>query len=107
MAPPRLGEKAVTTDMMRAVSAFMGLYLVVWVLATAALSLTGMDFPTATSAAATAMGGVGPGLGDVGPFDNFMWVHPAGKIILTFCMLAGRLELFTPMLIFAPAYRRR
>jgi trk system potassium uptake protein TrkH len=92
---------------MRAVSAFMGLYLLVWVLSTAGLSLTGMDFATATSAAATAMGGVGPGLGNVGPFDNFMWVHPAGKILLSFCMLAGRLELFTLMLIFAPIYWKR
>lgn len=107
VAPPRLGGKAVTSDMMRAVSAFIGLYLVVWGFASAGLSLTGMDFQTATSAAATAMGGVGPGLGGVGPYDNFMWVHPAGKGILTFCMLAGRLELFTLLLIFTPAYWRR
>jgi trk system potassium uptake protein TrkH len=107
VAPPRLGGKVVTGDMMRAVSAFMGLYLLVWVISTAGLSLTGMDFATATSAAATAMGGVGPGLGNVGPFDNFMWVHPAGKILLTFCMLAGRLELFTLMIVFAPVFWKR
>ena len=51
------------------------------------MSLTGMDFPTALSSVATAMGGVGPGLADVGPFDNFLWVHPVGKLVLTFCML--------------------
>jgi trk system potassium uptake protein TrkH len=53
------------------------------------------------------MGGVGPGLGDVGPFDNYDWVHPAGKAMLTFCMLAGRLELFTVVLLFSPVYWRR
>lgn len=107
VAAPRLGGKAVTADMMRAVSAFVGLYLMVWAVAAAGLSLTGMDFATATSAAATAMGGVGPGLAEIGPFDNFMWVHPAGKLILTFCMIAGRLELFTLLLLFVPAYWRR
>lgn len=107
VSAPRLNGKPVTSDMMRSVSAFMGLYLVVFVIATAGVSLTGMNFPTALSAVATAMGGVGPGLADVGPYDNFLWVHPAGKLILTFCMLAGRLELFTLMVILAPAFWRR
>jgi trk system potassium uptake protein TrkH len=93
--------------MMRAVSAFMGVYLTMWVFATAGLSLTGMDYPTTTSAADTATGGVGPELADIGPFDNFMWVNPAGRIILSFCMLAGRLEVVTLLLIFAPAYSPR
>ncbi len=53
------------------------------------------------------MGGVGPGLGEIGPIDNFLWMHPFAKLVLTFCMLAGRLELFTLMLIFVPAYWRR
>lgn len=107
VAPPRLGDKAVTAEMMRSVFSFIGLYLLTWALFSAGMSLTGMDFATATSSVATAMGGVGPGLGEVGPFDNFAWVHPAGKAMLTFCMLAGRLELFTVVLLFSPAYWRR
>jgi trk system potassium uptake protein TrkH len=104
---PRLNGKPVTSSMMRSVSAFMGLYLMVYVVSTGLVSLTGMDFPTALSAVATAMGGVGPGLGDVGPWDNFLWVHPFAKLVLTFDMLAGRLELVTLMIIFTPAYWRR
>jgi trk system potassium uptake protein TrkH len=89
------------------VATFMGLYLYPWDIATVGGSLTDVDFATATSAVATAMGGVGPGLGKVGPMDNFLWMHPAAKAILSFCMLAGRLEIVTLMLIFVPAYWRR
>ena len=71
------------------------------------MSATGMDFATATSSVATALGGVGPGLGEVGPFDTYGWVHPAGKTVLTFCMLAGRLELFTFLVLLLPSFWRR
>ncbi len=107
VTPPRLGHKAVTPGMMRSVFAFVSLYLLTWLVGSAGMSLTGMDFATATSSVATAMGGVGPGLGDVGPTENYAWVHPAGKGILMFCMLAGRLELFTVFVLFSPAYWRR
>jgi trk system potassium uptake protein TrkH len=92
---------------MRGISTFMGLYLLTYVVAVAAISLTDIDFATAMSAVATAMGGVGPGLGEIGPYDTFLWMHPFAKLVLTFCMVAGRLELFTLMLIFVPAYWRR
>ena len=107
VAPVRLGGRAVAPEVMRGISTFMGLYLLTYVVAVAAISITDIDFATAMSAVATAMGGVGPGLGEIGPYDNFLWMHPFAKLVLTFCMLAGRLELFTLMLIFVPAYWRR
>ncbi len=107
LAPPRLGGKAVTAGMLQSVSAFIGMYLITYVIAVAGVSLTGADFATAMSAVATTMGGVGPGLADIGPFDNFAWMHPAAKLILSFCMLAGRLELFTLILLFSPVFWRR
>jgi trk system potassium uptake protein TrkH len=107
VSPPRLNGRPVTPPMMRAVASFMGLYLLMLVAGTAAISLTGMDFPTATSAIASMLGNIGPGLGDVGPYDNYDWVHPAGKLLLAFCMLAGRLELFTVLIFFSPAFWRR
>ncbi|MBE0529038.1 MAG: TrkH family potassium uptake protein [Thermoleophilia bacterium] len=107
VSQPRLNGRAVTPSMLRAVSAFMGLYLLTFALATAAISLTGMDFATATSSIVSMLGNIGPGLGEVGPFDNYDWVHPAGKLLLTFCMLAGRLELITVLILFSPAFWRR
>ena len=59
------------------------------------------------SAVATSMGGVGPGLGDIGPMDNYLWMSGFAKVVLTFDMLAGRLELITLMIIFTPAFWRR
>jgi trk system potassium uptake protein len=103
----RLNGKPVTNDMMRSVSAFMGLYLVVYVFSVSIVSLTGADFVTALSAVATSMGGVGPGLGDVGPMDTYLWMHWLAKLVLTFDMLAGRLELITLMIVFTPAFWRR
>jgi trk system potassium uptake protein TrkH len=103
----RLNGGPVTGEMMRSVSAFMGLYLAVYVASVSIVSLTGADFVTSLSAVATAMGGVGPGLGDVGPMDNFLWMAPAAKLVLTFDMLAGRLELVTLMIMLTPAFWRR
>jgi trk system potassium uptake protein len=103
----RLNGGPVTNEMMRSVSAFMGLYLAVYVVSVSVVSLTGPDFATALSAVATAMGGVGPGLGDVGPYDNFLWMAPTAKLTLTFDMLAGRLELVTLMIMLTPAFWRR
>jgi trk system potassium uptake protein TrkH len=107
VSTPRLNSKPVTRDMMRAVSGFMGLYLLVYVVSVSVVSLTGMNFTTALSGVATTMGGVGPGLGDVGPYDNFLWVHPAAKLVFTMDMLAGRLEVVTLFIIFTPAFWRR
>jgi trk system potassium uptake protein TrkH len=103
----RLNGQTVTGEMMRSVSAFMGLYLAVYVFSVALVAFTGADFATSMSAVATAMGGVGPGLGAVGPMDNFLWMNWFAKLVLTFDMLAGRLELITLMIIFTPAFWRR
>ncbi len=106
-SPPRLSGRPVTGEMMRAVSAFIGLYLIVFVIGSVLVSLLGMSFDTATSAVASMLGNIGPGLGGVGPFDNYDWVQPGGKLLLTFFMLAGRLELLTILIFFSPAFWRR
>lgn len=107
VSPVRLGNRTVGAEVMRGVLAFIGLYLGVYVLAVAGMSATGLDFATAMSAVATTMGGVGPGLARVGPTDVFTFIHPVGKVILDFCMLAGRLEIYTLILLVTPAFWRR
>ena len=62
---------------------------------------------TAFSAAATCIGNVGPGLGQVGPSENFGWMAPHTKILLILAMLAGRLEFFTLIVLFLPVFWRR
>ncbi|MEC8706434.1 MAG: potassium transporter TrkG, partial [Candidatus Neomarinimicrobiota bacterium] len=56
-------------------------------------------------AAASAIGNVGPAFGEFGPTDNYALLNPVGKWLLTFCMLLGRLEIFTIMVLFSRSFR--
>ena len=71
------------------------------------LSLTGLDFLTAISGAASAISNVGPGLGDmIGPDGNYKNIPDISKWILAFGMLLGRLELFAILVLFFPSFWR-
>ena len=98
-----------TVDRTVAVSVigFLCLYVVANVFLTVALSLTGLDFVTAISGAATAIANVGPGLGDtIGPSGNFAALPDASKWLLCFGMLIGRLEILTVIILFSPVFWR-
>ena len=71
-----------------------------------ALSLLGLDYLTAMSGALTALANVGPGLGDIGPTDNFAELPNSAKWLLSAAMLLGRLELLTVLVLFAPSFWR-
>ena len=66
--------------------------------------LLGVDAKTASSSVATCMAGIGPGIGTVGPAGNFAHIPEAGKALLTFLMLIGRLEIYTILILFTPAF---
>ena len=68
---------------------------------------TGLDLITSTSAVASSLGNIGPGLGLVGPTSNFMAVPNVGKWLLSFLMIAGRLEIFPVLLLFTRDLWRR
>ncbi len=86
---------------------FIYLYLVIFFIITSLLSLTGLDFITAISGAATSISNVGPGLGStIGPNGNFSTLPDASKWILTLGMILGRLELFAILVIFLPSFWR-
>jgi len=70
------------------------------------MSGLGLDNLTALSSVVASLGNVGPGLGMVGPVENYAFIPPLGKGVLIFCMLAGRLELFTLLMLFTPAFWR-
>ncbi len=107
VAAIRLGRRPVVHETLRGSGAFIVLYFTTFMVCVVAVSFTGMEFATALSSVATCMGGVGPGLGEVGPTETYAAVHSFAKVVLAFCMLAGRLELFTLLLLFTPAYWRR
>jgi trk system potassium uptake protein TrkH len=70
------------------------------------LSLIGLDYLTAMSGALTALANVGPGLGEIGPTDNFAELPDSAKWLLSAAMLLGRLELLTVLILFAPSFWR-
>jgi trk system potassium uptake protein len=72
-----------------------------------ALSLTGLDFITSVSGAATAMANIGPGLGDeIGPAGNFAGLNDTAKWILSFAMFVGRLEVLVVFAVFTVSFWR-
>jgi len=100
--PLLLGGKPLSEDVVRNVSSFFLLYLVTFAVATILLSFTGLDAVTSSTAVATTMGTVGPGLGGVGPAHTFAFISPLGKILLSMCMWVGRLEIFACLILFLP-----
>ena len=93
---------------MSSVISFIFLYIVIFFLLTAILSLTGLDFITSISGAATSISNVGPGLGDIiGPNGNFSSLSNSSKWALSMGMILGRLELFAILVLFIPSFWRK
>tara|TARA_B100000401_G_scaffold60448_1_gene35440 strand:- start:3 stop:1451 length:1449 start_codon:yes stop_codon:yes gene_type:complete len=93
---------------MSSVITFIYLYILIFFISTALLSLTGLDFVTSISAAATSISNVGPGLGDlIGPNGNFSSLSDNSKWILSLTMILGRLELFAILVLFLPSFWRK
>ena len=85
---------------------FLLIYLMIFVMGSIVMSIAGYDMMTAFGAVATSLGNVGPGIGLVGPMDNFSFLSPFAKLFLCFLMLLGRLELFTILVLFSPYFWR-
>ena len=105
--PIRLGRKFLTDDILLAILSFVALYLFVMLLGVLVMLPFTDDLQTAISSVITCMGNVGPGFSTVGPTLNFSVIPDAGKAILSLLMLAGRLELYTVLAIFMPAFWRK
>lgn len=103
----KYGGRAVPDDVMATLWAFFTAYFVLAALATAVVAQAGYDVVTAVSAALTAMSNVGPGLGAIGPTDTFAHFPGHVKLALSACMLAGRLEIFTFLVVVMPGFWRR
>ena len=93
---------------MSSVISFIFLYVIIFFSLTAILSLTGLDFVTSISGAATSISNVGPGLGDtIGPNGNFSSLENSSKWVLSLGMILGRLELFAILVLFIPSFWRK
>ena len=102
--PVRFSGKAVSSEIISNVQAFFIFYIMIFVFGSMILALLGVDFITAAGATATCIGNIGPGIGTVGPVNNFAHLPDIVKWILSIFMVIGRLELFTILIIFSPSF---
>ena len=105
--PVILNGSAISNHIIYNLLAFIFLYLFIFTLGSIILSGLGLDFLSAISAVASAVGNVGPGIASVGPSYSFDHIPDLGKWVLSLLMLMGRLELFTVCLIFTPYFWKR
>ena len=98
----RVGRRAVREDVLANVIGFVILYALLFLAGAMALALLGVDLLTSLGASAATVGNIGPGLGNVGPTDNYGWMSDSALVVMSFLMLAGRLEIYTVLLLFHP-----
>ena len=99
----KIDGKSVDNGVLTNVMAFFFVYIIVFVSAVILVSLDGFDLVTTVTSVAAVISNVGPGLGDVGPMGNFSAFSGFSKILLSFCMIAGRLEIFPMLVLFSPS----
>lgn len=105
--PVRLNGQAISNDIISNVLAFFLFYVIIFVLGSVFMSLLGLDFLSAIGSVIATLGNVGPGIGSVGPVDNFAHIPAIGKWFLSFLMLLGRLELFTILIVLSPYFWKK
>ena len=105
--PVRFNNKAVPQNITNTVAAFVLIWLIVLFIGSFVMSMFGLDFMSAVGSVTATLGNIGPGLGSVGPVDNFAHIPTGGKLFLSFLMLLGRLELFTVLILFMPYFWQR
>jgi trk system potassium uptake protein TrkH len=110
--PVKLAGVPVKDEILRSSNVFVALYLIIFAVACLLLAIVSYSDPEMTmdtiiSAVATTLGNAGPGLGKVGPMYSFAEIHPAGKMILFFCMWIGRLEIVTALVLLLPEFWKK
>jgi trk system potassium uptake protein TrkH len=99
-----IGENTIDDNVVRATLGFYLFYILIFVFTAIFLSFTGLDVETALTASASAIGNVGPGLGTIGPYGNWGHLTDLAKWLTSFCMLLGRLEIFTVVVLFSRSF---
>jgi len=103
----KLGGRAVPSDVLNSIWGFFILYLSIFVIASILMALLGLDMISSFGSVAACIFNVGPGFGAVGPVENYAAIPALGKWILIFCMLLGRLEIYTVIVLLMPEFWRK
>jgi trk system potassium uptake protein TrkH len=102
--PVRIGDQAIDRNIQQTVLSFFILYIFIFALGAFIISLFGYDILSSIGASIAAIGNIGPGWGEFGPTENFAGLPYLGKWVLIMLMMVGRLEIFTVLIIFSPAF---
>jgi len=105
--PVRFDGVRVSDDVMTGIWTFFTAYALVVLVVAGIVAGAGYDVLTAISASLTTVGNVGPGLGQIGPYDHFAHFPTHVKLVLSLAMISGRLEIFTVLVLFHPDFWRR
>jgi trk system potassium uptake protein TrkH len=103
----KMGGKSVPVEVIHSVWGFFILYLGLFILSSFLVAAMGVDVVTAFASVAATIGNIGPGLGEVGPADNYAAMPYMAKWLLSLCMLLGRLEIYTVIVLLVPEFWRR
>lgn len=103
----KMDGRPVSDSVISGVLSFFAAYMLILMTATLIVSLDGYSFETTFTAVVATLSNIGPGLGMVGPTGSFAFFSPMSKIVLTLCMLIGRLEIFPILMLAAPSAWRR
>ncbi len=105
--PVRYNGHAVKDEIIFSIMAFGLFYLLIFVIGAILLAALGLDFQSSLGASIATLGNIGPGLGIVGPVENYAAIPWLGKWLLSFLMLLGRLELFTVLVFLSPGFWKK
>ncbi|SLM29334.1 Trk system potassium uptake protein trkH [Desulfamplus magnetovallimortis] len=103
----KMNGAVIPNHVLRSIMGFLALYIGIFVICSIAVAAMGVDMVTAFSSVAACIGNIGPGFGDVGPVDNFAIMPCAAKWLLAWCMLLGRLEIYTVIIMFVPEFWKK
>ncbi|MFC2070401.1 TrkH family potassium uptake protein [Chloroflexota bacterium] len=102
--PLKFGGNVLSESVISGIMGMAIVYFAIIIIGFLVMSAVGLDHVSALSSVLATIGNVGPGLGLVGPMSNYLLVPPLGKAFLTVCMLVGRLELFTALMLLSPSF---
>lgn len=105
--PIKINDQVVPENIINSVIGFFVLFLGTTVVCSLVMTMYGLDLISAFTSVAACIGNIGPGLLKVGPYQNFATIPQPGQWLLIFCMLLGRLEIYTVLILLLPAFWRR
>jgi trk system potassium uptake protein TrkH len=100
----RIGQRTIPREIVGNIAGFFLIYIGIFIVGVICMSLLGLDVISSFGAVAACIGNIGPGLGSVGPTDNYAQIHQLGKWILSILMLIGRLEIYPVIIFLTPTF---